>query len=121
MNPAFYGRGVKTVLPECTLAVFPGVVRLASAAGHQLHAFGNNVPATVHGQQVDVVACDSIGKHLEPKAFFGFKKPVSPGFSVFFKFQQVFFFMASMGDVPQKTWYVDSLSARHDDNLRYNV
>ena len=69
-------------------------------AGYQLHAFGDNVAAAVHSQQMNVVACNRIGDHFEAIAFFGIKKPAAPGFSVLYKFQQVFFFVASMIDVP---------------------
>ena len=39
--------------------------------GYQLHAFVDNVAATVHSQQMNVVACNRIGDHFEAIAFFG--------------------------------------------------
>ena len=82
----FNDSGVKTIVPESTFAVFPDVVRLPCVAGQQLHAFGNDIFATVHGQQMDMIACYSIGNHPETIVFFSFEKPVSSGFYVLFKF-----------------------------------
>jgi hypothetical protein len=68
------------------LAKDSSVVRLPCFAGQQLHAFGNDIFTAVHGQQMDMIACYRVSNHPETITFFSFEKPVSPGFSVLFKF-----------------------------------
>jgi hypothetical protein len=72
MNPIFNGSGIKTILPESTLTVFPDVVRLPCFAGQQLHAFGNDIFTTIHGQQMDMIACYRVSNHPEAITFFSF-------------------------------------------------
>ena len=36
-----------TILPECTLSVFTGIVFLASSAGNQLYRIWDDIPAAI--------------------------------------------------------------------------
>jgi hypothetical protein len=93
-------RGMVTVFPEGALPALPGIILLTGPARDQLHAFGDCLIACVHHQDMDVVRCHGVVQDAQMIAFLGFEQPPQIPLPVLLEFQQKFFLMAAVGQVP---------------------
>ena len=64
-------------------------------------------------QQVDMVRDDNIIKNFQTKSFLLFIQPMKITISVFREFQEKLLLMASMGNMPDTTWYMMSICTGH--------
>jgi hypothetical protein len=49
---------------------------VSRAAGNELHALRDNIPATILHQQVDVIGCHHVIEHAQTKALLSFENPM---------------------------------------------
>jgi len=63
------------IFPECTVASFPLIVFLPSAAGDQLHPISDNVWTAVSNQKVNVVTRHDVIKYRKTEALPSLRKP----------------------------------------------
>src|SRR5215470_5808433 len=73
VHVCFDGRGVITIFPECSPPTLALVVLLSGAAGDELHALGNHLPACIPYQKMNVIGGHHIDLHwvFEAKKRFG--------------------------------------------------
>jgi len=103
------------VSPECTLSPFPAVVLLAAPAGNQMHRPGDNIVATVIGNnEVNMVGCDGEIQNGQTKTLLGFKEQFHPPESVSGEFEKELSFMAPMCQVPDVSGNEMSARAGHE-------
>jgi hypothetical protein len=62
---------------------------------------------------MDMIGSGHIVENTEPIAFFGLKQPPDPCPAIPGKFEQKFFFMTAMCDVPDVPWQKVAACARH--------
>jgi hypothetical protein len=62
---------------------------------------------------MNMIGSDHIVENAEPIAFFSLKKPSDPVPAISSKFEQEFFFVTAMRDVPDVPWQKVATSARH--------
>src|SRR5438034_10042984 len=91
------------VFPECTVASFPLIVFLPTAAGDQLPAIGDNVWTGVSNQKVNVVARHYVIKYRKTEALLRFETPAQIRMPIARKLQQKTLSMAAVSDVPEVT------------------
>jgi len=68
-------RRMIAIFPECTVASFPLVVFLPTAASDQLHTIGDNIWTGVSNQKVNMVARHDVIKYRKPEALLRFENP----------------------------------------------
>jgi hypothetical protein len=68
-------RRMIAIFPECTVAPFPLVEFLPTAAGDQLHTIGDNGWTGVSNQKVNVVARNDVVKYRKTEALLRFENP----------------------------------------------
>jgi hypothetical protein len=72
------------------------------------------MPPVSGDKQMDMVCGDDIIENTEALTFLGLIKPVMPASSVFVKIEKELLSLASMGDVPDATRNIMSMSSRHN-------
>jgi hypothetical protein len=72
------------------------------------------MPPVSGDKQMDMVCGDDIIENTEAISFLGLIKPVMPASSVFVKIEEELLSLASMGDVPDASGDIMSVSSRHN-------
>ncbi len=93
--------------------MFALIELLGGPAGDQLNAFRDGIRFGVEYQQMDVVGSDNVVEYPQAEAFLGFEEPGMPTTSVLGEFQEEFFLVAAVGDVPHLSGNMMSVRSRH--------
>jgi hypothetical protein len=92
------------------------IVFLPGSGSYQLHRFCNRISSVfIVNQKVDMIRSDHIVENAQFETFFCLKKPIHPSSSIACKLQEKFFFVASMGNMPDISGYVMPICTRHRD------
>jgi hypothetical protein len=112
MMTVFNGSCVVSIFPEGALSILATVIDLADAAGNKLHCFRNTaILFCGRYNKMNMIAGNIIVKDFYFEALFCLEQPFQPVIPIRGKFKQVFFLMATMGDVPDMARNKNSVSS----------
>jgi hypothetical protein len=118
MLVGFHRGRMIAIFPECPLAALSQIESLGRSAGNQLYGFRDDiVPAVVPDEEVNVIGGDRVIQNAQAETLPGLIKPGNPPLPVFCEFEQEFFFVAPMGNMPHVSGKEMSVCPRHPQSL----